>query len=268
MNRSILSVVVLIALLLITATLPAQAQDAKVASQYSQLNPQLQYTGKVYSGGKGLEKAGLLGIRYGNHTDFKRIVLDFAQSNADLGRADTWAPAPIVPRWVVQVQDNPYRLEIRVNDCAKVEGFKVSGEDPYPTYCATDASGIVHQVNIYFGVPVKVKIFEVEKPGPARLVIDVQSRQSELINPVWVIQFNDIQTIEAALKAADRSDYPVNFNPSLLVVKDKFYVEQAFNIKDTADIVFKALIDAGESCRLFSREHSELPSTPTEKTIK
>lgn len=264
MNRQLLVLITVLVVGLIAISGAASAQDAKVVSNYTQLKPQQQYIGKIYSGGRTLDGTGLLGIRYGNHTDFKRIVLDFAHSNADLGSADTWAPAPAVPRWVVKVQDNPYRLEIRLSECSQVDGFKVTGEDPYPTYCALDKGGDVRQVNIYFGVPVKVKIFEIEKPGPARLVIDVQSRQSQLVNPIWVIQYTDLQSLEDAIEKADITDYPMSFDPSLLVVKDKYYVEQVFNLKETADSVFKALLDAGEAVKLFSRDHAELPSTPVE----
>lgn len=148
---------------LTTAALPAHSSSPLPATKSNRFASNLQYTG-----GTGTEFT-LEQVRWGDHHNFERIVLEFSPPGSDSGQD--------LPRMKVETEFYPMRMAIRL------PGSKNRAEQLFPSGGLFNKSRLISGIDIYevceggqhlTVIPARPVEFEVfTLTSPPRLVIDV-----------------------------------------------------------------------------------------------
>ena len=221
-------------------TVNAAAQPQKAPAQYK--------SSGHFSGGSELPGCVLTGIRFGKHTGFLRIVLDFSVGSSG---------APKHPPYRVEYRTFPYRFCITFEGVAYAEDAHVDTLNAVPLSIVTNAENDIQLMEMFITGPALFKVIEVD--DPAKLALDVKYLPNEAIPIVYAVQLQDVGDVQTAFALIAREDLPDGFDPDVIVIGNAVFVEDTYLTLDEAVAIVSRLDDAGYPAMVTERLGNELP---------
>jgi hypothetical protein len=205
-----------------------------------------------FSGGVAVENAALTAVRFGQHSDYTRMVLDLAQRGPDGALHD----AQQHPLYSVRYAEYPYRLLISLQDVWFDPQVEVVARPALPFSVIAREDGTIKEMQVYLSGPSEFKLIEID--DPAKLSIDVRPRQVK-IPLIYTVQLTGDFTATEAFALVERGEFPAGFAPAALVLGDLVVVEQAFTNANEAAQMDAALKEMGYASVINERRGNELP---------
>jgi hypothetical protein len=205
------------------------------------------------SGGTVTQDMLLTGIRFGEHEDYIRMVVDFAQQNAGGLRQD----APAHPVYSVEYREYPYRLVVRMQGTRFDQGAHVDTKPALPFSIVTQPDGTLKEMQIFLKGPSEFKVIEID--DPAKLSIDVRPQHGQTAPTVYTVQLVGPANAGEAYALVEAGRFPEGCHPSVIVLGDVVVVEQAFTDGSAAQAMDTALRGLGYVTLINERKGNELP---------
>ncbi len=226
------------------ATTHSSAEPQKAPAQYK--------SSGHFSGGSELPGCVLTGIRFGKHSGFLRIVLDFS-----VVTGGTRTGAPKHPPYRVEYRTFPYRFCITFEGVEYAEDARVDTLYAVPLSIVTNAENDIQLMEMFITGPALFKVIEVD--DPAKLALDVKYLPSETIPIVYAVQLQDVGDVQTAFALVAREDLPEGFDPDVIVIGNAVFVEDTYLTLEEAVAVVSRLDDAGYPAMVTERLGNELP---------
>ena len=204
--------------------------------------------GQLFSGGVSEEGMVLSGIRFGTHSGFTRMVLDFT---LDAGGAATEHPV-----YSIEYVECPYRLVIKLAGVSFNAEARIQANPALPFSVITPKDGMLKEMQVYLPGPAEIKVIEID--DPAKLSIDVRPSQRE-IPSIFTVQLLDPEDAQEAFALVERGNFPPGYNPRVLVLGEVVVVEQVYADPGQAARADEALREMGFSSVINQRRGNELP---------
>jgi len=205
--------------------------------------------GGSFAGGKSTDGMVLSGIRFGRHTGYTRMVLDF-----EFAGGGQTAQHPV---YEVAYLEFPYRLSIRLQGVTFSSDSVVQAKPALPFSVVTELNGTVREMQIYLSGPSEFKVIEID--NPAKLSIDVR-RLEQAVPDIFTVQLLAPQNAQEAYALLEQGNLPTGYNPSVLVLGEVVVVEQVFTDPSAAVAMESALKELGHSAVINQRRGDQLPS--------
>jgi len=238
LNRIAIFVACLLALLLVLAA--AEKPPA-----------QFQTVGK-FSGGTAAENIALTSVRFGGHSDFTRMVLDFS-TRLDNGNL---VDANAHPVYSVEYREYPYRLVLKLQDVWFPPDIEVAAKPALPFSVVAREDGTIKEMQVFLRGPAAFKVIEID--DPAKLSIDVKPLKTA-VPDVYTVQLTGSYSATEAFALVEQSTFPAGYEPSVLVLGDLVVVEQVILDPANASKLDAALRDMGYASVINERRGNELP---------
>ncbi len=222
------------------STAYAVAQPRKAPAQYK--------SSGHFAGGSELPGCVLTGIRFGKHSGFLRIVLDFSVGNNG---------APKHPPYRIEYRTFPYRFRITFEGVKYAEDAHVDTLHAVPLSIVTNAENDIQLMEMFITGPALFKVIEVD--DPAKLALDVKFLPNEAVPVVYAVQLQDIADVQTAFSLINRGDLPQGFAPDIIVIGNSVFVEDTYLTLEEAAAVVARLDDAGYPAMVTERLGNELP---------
>jgi hypothetical protein len=222
----------------------AQAAPKKAPAQFK--------TSGAFAGGAKLAGCVLDGIRFGKHTDFMRVVLDFSVESG--GKR---SGAPSHPSYKIEYKKFPYRFKITFEGVKYAEDALVQSDDAIPFSIVTSADNTIQIIEMFIASPAMFKVIEVD--DPAKLSLDIKYLPNEPVPTVWAVQLQDVKDVQSAFKLLEGGNFPEGFEPDILVIGSSVYVEGIYLSLEAAAQAVAKLDDKGIPAIVAERKGSELP---------
>jgi hypothetical protein len=224
----------------VAATADAAARPKKAPAQYK--------SSGHFAGGDELAGCVLSGIRFGKHSGFLRIVLDFSVGSRG---------APKHPPYRIEYRTFPYRFRVTFEGVKYAEDAHVDTLHAVPLSIVTNAENDIQLMELFITGPALFKVIEVD--DPAKLALDVKYLPSETVPLVYAVQLQDIADVQTAFSLIEQEDLPPGFSPDIIVIGNAVFVEDAYLTLEEAAAVVARLDDAGYPAMVTERLGNELP---------
>lgn len=206
----------------------------------------------AFTGGSKVSGVYLTGIRFGQHPDFLRIVLDFS-----VMKDGKHVGAPAHPPYRIEYGRYPYRFKVVLEGVKYAETATIQNEFAVPLSIVTSADNTVQLIEFFVSRPALFKVIEID--GPAKLSLDVKYSATEPIPTVWAVQLQDVPDVETAFRLLDEFDFPAGYEPDLIVLGNSIFVEDAYLSLEAAAAMVAKLEAAGLPAMITERGGNELP---------
>lgn len=242
----ILGMVVAGVLLLVTALVGVGALCAQTPrpAQYKEKG--------FFAGGHELAGALLTGIRFGEHRDFLRVVLDLG-----VERNGKSVGAPRHPPYRIEYLRYPYRFRLTFEGVKYASDARVETAHALPLTVVTTADDTIKVIELFINKPAFFKVIEID--DPAKLSLDIKERTEEEIPRVYAVQLQGVDDVESAFNLIEDSAFPEDYQPDVLVLGNTVFVEAVYFTIDKAAEVAGKLEKAGFSTLVSERQGNELP---------
>lgn len=204
--------------------------------------------GKLFSGGVSDSGMVLSGIRFGKHSGYTRMVLDFT--------TDSGGDATKHPKYSIEYAEFPYRLVIKLEGVTFNSKAKVQANPALPFSVITPKSEMVKEMQVYLPGPSEIKVIEID--DPAKLSVDVRPVSRD-IPSIFTVQLLDPNNAQEAYAIVERGNFPPGYNPRVLVLGEVVVVEQVFPNPAEAAKADDALREMGYTSIINQRLGNELP---------
>ena len=218
----------------------AAAQPQKAPAQYK--------SSGHFSGGSELPGCVLTGIRFGKHSGFLRIVLDFSVGSTG---------APKHPSYRIEYRTFPYRFRITFEGVKYAEDARVDTLNAVPLSIVTNAENDIQLMEMFITGPALFKVIEVD--DPAKLALDVKFLPDETVPIVYAVQLQDVGDVQTAFALVNSEDLPDGFGPDVIVIGNAVFVEDTYLTLEEAVAIVSRLDDAGYPAMVTERLGNELP---------
>ena len=218
----------------------AAAQPQKAPAQYK--------SSGHFSGGSELPGCVLTGIRFGKHSGFLRIVLDFSVGSSG---------APKHPPYRIEYRTFPYRFRITFEGVKYAEDARVDTLNAVPLSIVTNAENDIQLMEMFITGPALFKVIEVD--DPAKLALDVKFLPDETVPIVYAVQLQDVGDVQTAFALVNSEDLPDGFGPDVIVIGNAVFVEDTYLTLEEAVAIVSRLDDAGYPAMVTERLGNELP---------
>jgi hypothetical protein len=237
----------------LTAGVMALAMIALLSAAAPEKPPAQYQTAGAFTGGTATENMLLTGIRFGEHEDFTRIVIDFESQGASGLRSAAQAH----PKYRVEYREFPYRLVLSMEGTRFDPKAQVDTKPALPFSIVTKPDGALKEMQIFLPRPCQFKVIEID--DPAKLSIDVCPLTRAQIPTVYTVQLVGPANAGEAFALVEQGKFPPNCQPGVIVLGDVVVVEQAFMESSSAQAADAALREMGYVTLINERKGNELP---------
>ncbi|MCD6118989.1 hypothetical protein J7K50_04020 [bacterium] len=207
-----------------------------------------------FAGGKVDNGIMVTGFRFGKHPDFRRIVIDFGVVDRESGRI---VQTEVLPKYKVEYRTCPYRYSITFSGVNYYDDAIVQRKNALPFSLVADSHGRVMQLEFFITRPAMFKVIEVD--DPARLALDIKFKNNVDIPRINVVQVIGIESVERAFELLDTGRFPECFEPQIVVIGDKFFIEGIYDTFERAVQVSAELEKFNFSTIISERKGNAFP---------
>lgn len=204
--------------------------------------------GRLFSGGVLDQGIVMSGVRFGKHSGYTRMVLDFTMEDG--------TGAPQHPLYSIEYIEFPYRLVIKLEGVKFTSDAQIQANPALPFSVITPKDGILKEMQVYLPGPSEIKVIEID--SPAKLSVDVRPSQRE-VPAIFTVQLLDPDNAQEAFALVERGNFPPGYNPSVLVLGEVVIVEQVYADPAQAAQADAALREMGYASVINQRQGDELP---------
>jgi hypothetical protein len=234
----------MLAIILALSTGASPAEPQKAPAQFKKEG--------AFTGGSKQDGIYLTGIRFGQHPDFLRIVLDFS-----VMKDGKYVGAPTHPPYRIEYGKYPYRFKVTLEGVKYAETATIENQYAVPLSIVTSAENTVQLIEFFVSRPALFKVIEID--DPAKLSLDVKYTATEPIPTVWAVQLQDVPDVETAFRLLNEFDFPEGYEPDLIVLGNSIFVEDAYLSLEAAAAMVAKLEAAGLPAMVTERGGNELP---------
>jgi len=237
-------VLLVLAIILALSTGASPAGPQKAPAQFKKEG--------AFTGGSKVSGVYLTGIRFGQHPDFLRIVLDFS-----VMKNGKYAGAPKHPPYRIEYGKFPYRFKVVLEGVKYAETATIQSQHAVPLSIVTSADNSIQLIEFFISRPALFKVIEID--DPAKLSLDVKYTATEPIPTVWAVQLQDVPDVETAFRLLNEFDFPEGYEPDLIVLGNSIFVEDTYLALEAAAAMVSKLEEAGLPAMITERAGNELP---------